>query len=444
MVSSEDASVIEPLPGPRSSAPLSLPRWTVPVVAVVVLAVVAVASVLLWQWVDGLVFVDADKKSTAHLDVLKLTASIAVGGGGLFALYLAARRQRTQELELAQRERAQAHAELVAETNRLHAEKVQAHVAQVAETNRAHAEQVAQDNRDDAAARRITDLFAKSVEQLGSANAAVRLGGMYALERLAQDNSPQRQTVVNVPCAYLRMPYEASNVPPPVTVGPAEYDKAIEEHQDRVQERQVRVAAQRILRDHMQPGNGPDPTATFWNDIDLDLVGATLVDSDLAECAVRSANFKLSTFVGYPSFSAAKFSNSAHFESSTFAGGARFASTIFAGDAHFDSVDFDAGADFSYAVFGNRAHFGSTTFRSFASFGSVTFAGDVHFEAASFVGRAIFESATFAGYAGLMLAAFGENAIFNSVTMAGDVNLMGAIFACGVPKDLAPFIEPVT
>jgi len=60
-----------------------------------------------------------------------LAASIAVGGGGMFALCLAGRRQRTQKLELAQRERVKTHAELVAETNRLHAEKVQAHAAQV-------------------------------------------------------------------------------------------------------------------------------------------------------------------------------------------------------------------------------------------------------------------------------------------------------------------------
>jgi len=104
----------------------------------------------------------------------KLTASIAVGGGGLFTLYLVARRQRTQELELAQRERVQDHAELVAETNRVHAEKVPEHTAQVAEANRVDAERVAADNRVDAAARRVTELFAKSVEQpVGCQNSAL-------------------------------------------------------------------------------------------------------------------------------------------------------------------------------------------------------------------------------------------------------------------------------
>ncbi|MBL7255775.1 pentapeptide repeat-containing protein [Paractinoplanes lichenicola] len=38
----------------------------------------------------------------------------------------------------------------------------------------------------DASERRFTDLYTKAVEQLGSDDAAVRLGGLYALERAAQ------------------------------------------------------------------------------------------------------------------------------------------------------------------------------------------------------------------------------------------------------------------
>src|ERR1700727_2353869 len=59
----------------------------------------------------------------------------------------------------------------------------------------------------DAAERRITELYAKAVEQLGNDKAPVRLGGLYALERLAQDNPGQRSPIVNVICSYLRMPF---------------------------------------------------------------------------------------------------------------------------------------------------------------------------------------------------------------------------------------------
>ncbi len=46
----------------------------------------------------------------------------------------------------------------------------------------------------DATERRITELYTKAVEQLGSDKAPVRLGGLYALERLAQDRQAVRRT----------------------------------------------------------------------------------------------------------------------------------------------------------------------------------------------------------------------------------------------------------
>jgi hypothetical protein len=68
------------------------------------------------------------------------------------------------------------------------------------------AEKVADNTKHDATERWVTDLYTKAAEQLGHAGAAVRLAGLYALERLAQDDPGHRQTIVNVICAYLRMP----------------------------------------------------------------------------------------------------------------------------------------------------------------------------------------------------------------------------------------------
>ena len=106
-------------------------------------------------------------------------------------------------------------------------------------------------NESDAAERRITELYAKAVEQLGSDKAPVRLGGLYALERLAQNTLSQRLTVVNVLCAYLRMPYG------PVRSPDGDEHEAPPEH---AQETQVRIAAQRILALHLRPG----PLGTQW------------------------------------------------------------------------------------------------------------------------------------------------------------------------------------
>jgi hypothetical protein len=313
---------------PAGAAPL--PRWAVPAVAVLVMGATGVAAALLWRWVDGLSFVDVDKKPAAHLDVLKLAASIAVGGGGLFALYLAARRQRTQELELAQRERAHAHAV-----------EVQAHAVRVAEFARLHAERVAEATERDAAARRVTELYSKSVEQLGSDKAAVRLGGLYALERLAQDNPVQRQTVVDVLCAYLRMPFEMPSKLP--QADEVEYKTAVAEHLDRVQEREVRVAAQRILRDHLLKETRDTPLPTFWTDIDLDLRAATLIDFDLGGCTVGTADFESATFIDFADFSATTITGLAYFRSAKFTGQVDFEDMNFTGDVDFSWTTFNDG-----------------------------------------------------------------------------------------------------
>ncbi|MCP2338702.1 hypothetical protein [Actinomadura rupiterrae] len=49
-----------------------------------------------------------------------------------------------------------------------------------------------------------TGRYAKAVEQLGSARGEVRLGGIYALQRLAQDSGRDRPTIVHVLAAYAR------------------------------------------------------------------------------------------------------------------------------------------------------------------------------------------------------------------------------------------------
>jgi hypothetical protein len=50
--------------------------------------------------------------------------------------------------------------------------------------------------------------YSTAAQQLGHDKAAVRLAGVYAMSRLADDWSQQRQQCIDVLCAYLRMPSE--------------------------------------------------------------------------------------------------------------------------------------------------------------------------------------------------------------------------------------------
>jgi hypothetical protein len=50
----------------------------------------------------------------------------------------------------------------------------------------------------------VTDRYARAVEQLASKSIEIRLGGIYALERIARDSPSDQQTIVDVLCAYVR------------------------------------------------------------------------------------------------------------------------------------------------------------------------------------------------------------------------------------------------
>ncbi|SDL76631.1 hypothetical protein SAMN05421874_128145, partial [Nonomuraea maritima] len=160
----------------------------------------------------------------------------------------------------------------------------------------------------------VTDRYGKAVEQLGSAEAPVRLGGLYALEQLAQDNPDPhfRQTIVDVICAYLRMPYTpppaAQITDEPAVPRPTEDGVAAPTGRDPFEERQVRLTAQRILAAHLRYRDQPtrrwwrfrsgNLNARHWPDIRLDLTGAALIDFSLANCRVSEAAFVEATFTG--------------------------------------------------------------------------------------------------------------------------------------------------
>ena len=127
---------------------------------------------------------------------------------------------------------------------------------------RQHRQEIAMVLNDlDATEQRITELFTKAVEQLGSDRARVRRGGLSALERLAQDNPAHRQAVVDVICAYLRVPFlptaPAKEPEPEATEAQRERGTETETRTAGIgdtwrRERGVRLAAQRILAKHLR------------------------------------------------------------------------------------------------------------------------------------------------------------------------------------------------
>ncbi|MEU8102058.1 pentapeptide repeat-containing protein [Streptomyces rubiginosohelvolus] len=226
-------------------------------------------------------------------------------------------------------------------------------------------------------ATQLTERYTKAAEQLGHEQAAVRLAGVYAMARLADDWPEQRQVCIDVLCAYLRMPHETD----------------INEPGFRHGEREVRLTIIGIIRSHLQ-----DPTeATTWCGCSLDFTGATFDGGDF-----NGVSFSAGAVVR---FSGATFSSgTVTFTNATFSGGrVTFGNATFSGgQVDFSGTTFSGGqVDFSQAAFsGSQVDFLGTTFpvglvdfsHSTFSDGQVTF----HFSSSS-GGRIDFDHSAFSG-----------------------------------------------
>ncbi|MEU4767796.1 pentapeptide repeat-containing protein [Actinosynnema sp. NPDC023794] len=418
-----------PAPQPSSERPALKPLsgTTITLIAVgIVLFTTAVVIVLWWAGTSGLTGRDL---VAARFDALRVGLSIGVGSGGVFALYLAWRRQQATEVGLRQKERDQADV--------ARAYELQERIA--AET-RTHQDRVAEDARIDSVQRRITDLYSKSVEQLGSDRAPVRLGGLYALERLAQDNFEHRQTVVDVLCAYLRMPYEPVVVIPTSEVYVREGTVESSERRESLQEREVRLTAQRILRQHLVlPSNGGS-SEKYWPDVVLDLSGAVLIDFDLSACTVAEVKLNGTAFIGKAGFDRCRFEGRADFRAARFDDGCSFDGAVFSKRPDFGvstfakraifGTPFDRGAEFR-----EGADFEGASFTGWASFVSCLFTGPASFmpvfpdgPAVNFEKSVDFSDATFESAAMFDQASFGDVAIFSSVHFGGSASFENCRF----------------
>jgi hypothetical protein len=326
---------------------------------------IAVALILLSLLIIGFPSLENPKHITVSvfLDIVKLALSVAAGVGGIVALVMVYRRQRVAE-----------------EANRLN-RRTQIHQELTDNANHEHLTRVATENFHDATERRITDLYGRSVEQLGHEKALVRLGGIYSLERLAQDHERYRQTVIDVLCAYLRMPYK---LPPDIAlekIGEPPHDSMDEAHR----ELEVRKATQDVICRHLalqdkdQPRRPPlnedkDFPDTYWPDMQVNLQGAVLVGFNYSNCRPHNTIFSGVHFVGYTLFWSTVFTDNAWFSHAHFDGLVRFIDTRFEGFADFGQTKFEVNADFVRVYFKGTNRFHGVSFRGSTHFRECAFA----------------------------------------------------------------------
>ncbi|WP_067964122.1 hypothetical protein [Nocardiopsis trehalosi] len=226
--------------------------------------------------------------------------------------------------------------------------------------------------------RLFSERFTAAAEQLGSEQPAVRLAGVHALARLADDAPAGRddlvQTVIDVLCSYLRMPYEPAPGPLPSDASPDQIADHRRRERDFAASREVRHTTIRAVANGLR-------TSRRWRGKDYDFRGAVFDGGDFSRAVFEDGSvlFDGAEFAhGTVLFSRAQFSTTlVGFGRARFTGGAVvffrtrfFHSSIgayystFEGDGtlSFENTEFTRGVlDFHDAAIGDGVVFTDAT-----------------------------------------------------------------------------------
>ena len=228
--------------------------------------------------------------------------------------------------------------------------------------------------------RVLNERFIAVAAQLGDDKAAIRLAGVHAMAGLADDWEENRQTCIDVLCAYLRMPYE----PEPGDDAPAQERLAFRSG------REVRHTVIRVITAHLR-----NNAAVSWQGLNFDFTGVVFDGGDFTGAVFSGGVVRFDDTVfsgGVVSFEDAVFSGGAViFSDAVFSGGAViFSDAVFSGSEviFFSAVFSGSSVGFSDAVFSDGlVHLSQAEFRC----------GTVYFVGARFCGSRVQIGGEFSG-----------------------------------------------
>ena len=256
--------------------------------------------------------------------------------------------------------------------------------------------------------------YTEAVEQLGSKEAPVRIGGVYTLVGLVDEWLEEKnleyserlkegQVIINNLCAYIRSPftltsyYDELSEDAPSLEGSYK-DKKEEFYVDKAildSEADVRLSIIKEIHDRIQ---GPDKnTPGAWSDFEYDFSGSTFFYSvDLTKSYyAKPINFSGSTYQGWANFRRSTYQGRANFSRSTYQGWADFRRSTYQGRAYFSRSTYQAWADFRRSTYQAWADFRRSTYQGWANFTNSTYQGWANFTNSTYQALADFRRSTY-------------------------------------------------
>jgi len=249
-------------------------------------------------------------------------------------------------------------------------------------------------------------IFVNTLAHISHENSLVRSGTLTALEKLGEEIPDLRQGVVNTICEYLRTKKE-------------------------VADSEVRRAAQEILRRHLTWSSrrwDKEPPRELWENINIDLREATLIDFNLDHGYAQEAKFDGAKFLGDARFHKVNFEELASFSGATFEDDADFSGAQFGDSASFEDASFAGKASFNRSHFEGVAEFTRVRFEKYATFNSAKIGSVADFSKSTFEGDAVFSSVSIKHEAEFQEVKFNSEAAFDLARFGDTINFRGSVF----------------
>ena len=335
--------------------------------------------------------------------------------------------------------------------------------------------------------------YTKAVEQLGSKEAPVRLGGVYTLVGLVDEWLEEKnleyserlkegQVIINNLCAYIRFPFTLASYYDELSEDKPSSEGIYKDNQQKfytdkaefTSEADIRLSIIKEIHSRLQNPDKNTPGA--WSDFEYDFSGSTFFypidltnsyytkpvnfsgstyqdevrfdgsiykdEADFGSSIYKSwATFDGSTYTGWVGFNCSTYQSWADFSDSTYQDGATFMSSTYQGwadfsnstcqsEVYFSDSTYKGKADFCGSTYQNEVYFSYSTYQSEADFSDSIYQGKADFSDSTYRGWADFRNSAYQGRAGFTDSTYQHEVYFSGSTYEDKADFSGSIF-CG-------------
>ena len=288
--------------------------------------------------------------------------------------------------------------------------------------------------------------YTEAVEQLGSKEAPVRIGGVYTLIGLVDEWLEEKnleyseqlkegQVIINNLCAYIRSPFTLTSYYDELSEDTPSSDGIYKDNQQKFYtdkadfkaEADVRLSIIKEIHDRLQSPDKNTPGA--WSDFEYDFSGSTFFyPVDLTNSYyIKPVNFSDATYKGGANFNRSTYKGWAYFTDSTYEGGANFSHSTYEGWTYFTDSTYQGEANFSHSTYEDWAYFTDSTYRDRADFGNSIYQEEADLSRSTYEGWAYFTDSTYNDVADFSGSIFYQKVYFGA---DGDNNSFSRFTDC--------------